>query len=86
MDVCFDIMKDMKQLSALKTILGIAVFGLLFSGYLSYQEFFGQSDEAGCSALGTPGTILGYPPCVYGCLMYLIVLIVAFLGIRGKKG
>ena len=81
----FDIIKDMKQLTALKTVLSIAIFGLLFSGYLSYQEFFGQGEEAGCSALGATGTILGYPPCAYGFLMYLIILVIAFLGIRGNR-
>lgn len=74
----------MKQISALKAILGIGVLGLLFSGYLSYQEFFGDPENAGCNALGQPGTIFGYPPCIYGFLMYLIIMIISALGLRER--
>ncbi len=72
----------MKQITALRTVLYIGVFGLLFSGYLSYQEFFGDAEDAGCNALGQPGTILGYPPCIYGFFMYLFIVIVSTLGLR----
>jgi len=76
----------MKKVTALKSILVIAVLGLLFSGYLSYKEFFPASGEiVGCAPIGTPGTIFGYPPCVYGFFMYLVVGVVAFLGLRGSK-
>lgn len=75
----------MQQLTALRAILYVSIFGLLFSGYLSYQEFFGDTDNAGCVAVGQPGTILGYPPCIYGFFMYLLIVIVAALGLRGKK-
>ncbi len=74
----------MKQISALKAILGVSLFGLMFSGYLSYQEFFGESD-GGCDALGQSGTIFGYPPCVYGFFMYLVIATLATLGVRGRK-
>lgn len=74
----------MKQINALRAVLGIGIFGLLFSGYLSYQEFFGDSESAGCNALGQPGTIFGYPPCIYGFLMYLIITIISALGLREK--
>ena len=75
----------MKQLTALRTILGISIFGLMFSGYLSYQEFFGDADGSGCNALGQPGTIFGYPPCVYGFFMYLLIVTISALGLTKKK-
>ena len=74
----------MKKISALKAILGVSLFGLIFSGYLSYQEFFGEND-GGCDALGQPGTIFGYPPCVYGFFMYLVIATLATLGVKGEK-
>ncbi len=69
---------------ALKIILGIGIAGMLFSGYLSYMELFAVCD-AGCPAPGAPGTILGYPACVYGFVMYAIVTIIAGLGLTAKK-
>lgn len=75
----------MKQITALKTILGISIFGLLFSGYLSYQEFFGNTVGTGCNALGQPGTIFGYPPCIYGFFMYLLIAIISTLGLTKKR-
>ncbi len=66
----------MEQSLALKIIFGIAVFGLCFSGYLSYQELFTGS-AASCPAPGAPGTVFGYPACVYGFFMYLLVALIA---------
>ena len=65
----------------LQVILVIALMGVAFSGALTVREFTTASG-AGCSALGRPGTIFGYPPCVYGLVMYTIVAIVAGLGLR----
>lgn len=65
---------------ALQIILGVAVLGVLFSGTLTYQEIFGQG-AASCPSPGAPGTILGYPACVYGFFMYIVVAVVAFLGL-----
>ena len=70
---------------ALQVILTIAVFGLCFSGYLSYQELFGASRATSCPSIGRPGTVLGYPACVYGFFMYLGIVTVATLGLRRKS-
>jgi hypothetical protein len=43
---------------ALRIILGVALFGVAFSGTLSYQELFGASLEQ-CPAPGPAGTVLG---------------------------
>jgi uncharacterized membrane protein len=82
-----DIIGKVKKIAALKTIVGVSIFGMLFSGYLSYQELFKDTtEEIGCNPIGTPGTIFGFPPCIYGFFMYLLVLIIAALGIRGRRG
>ena len=65
---------------ALQTIAVISLVGMLFSGALTYREFAAVAD--GCSALGAGGTILGYPPCVYGLVMYAVVFAVSLLGLQ----
>ncbi len=69
-----------KKQDALKVILIIALAGILFSGYLSYNELFnGVCDIKGCT------TIAGLPVCVYGLVMYLVVFIVSWMGLRSRK-
>jgi uncharacterized membrane protein len=76
----------MSKKRSLQIILGIGLFGLAFSGYLSYHELFASTPPAqSCPTLGTPGTVLGYPACVYGFFMYLAVTAVAAAGLRGKR-
>ena len=70
----------MKKETALKTILVIAIAGMLFSGYLSYGELF-----AGKCAIGGCSVIANVPACVYGFVMYMIVFIIALLGLAEKK-
>lgn len=69
---------------ALIIILGISLFGVVFSGVLSYQELFGTS-AATCPSPGPQGTVLGYPACVYGLLMYVAVATAAVLGLAASK-
>lgn len=52
------------------TISAISLFGVAFSGFLSYQDVFGRAATS-CPAPGAPGTVFGYPACVYGFFMYL---------------
>jgi ABC-type tungstate transport system substrate-binding protein len=68
---------------ALTAILIISVIGVVFSGTLTYREMCGATG-GGCSAVGAPGTILGYPACVYGLVMYLLLVAIASFGLRGK--
>ena len=65
---------------ALQLILGISLLGVAFSGTLTYRELCGR-EAAGCTAVGAPGTILGYPACVYGLVMYLLLVAVASFGL-----
>lgn len=70
----------MKKETALKIILVIAIVGMLFSGYLSYGELFGNS-----CPLGGCSKIAGLPTCLYGFVIYLIVLVIAIIGLARKK-
>jgi len=69
----------MKSETALKTILVISIVGILFSGYLSYSELL-----KGFCALGTCSNVWGIPACVYGFIMYLVVFVIALLGLKGR--
>jgi uncharacterized membrane protein len=75
----------MKKRSALITILIISIAGMLFSGYLSYGEMFASSCYAENLGMGSCKVVFQIPACVYGFAMYLIVLVVSILGLRGKN-
>ena len=64
---------------ALQIILVLSLAGLVFSGTLTYREVFGAA--ARCPSPGAPGTILGYPACVYGFFMYLAIVVTAIAGL-----
>jgi uncharacterized membrane protein len=66
---------------ALQIILVVGIAGLAFSGYLSYRELFAPAAEPVCAPVGEPGTIVGYPPCVYGLLMYATIVALAAIGL-----
>jgi uncharacterized membrane protein len=69
---------------ALQIILGVSLFGTAFSGFLSYQELFGVT-EATCPSPGPAGTVLGYPACIYGFFMYLLVAGIALFGLVAER-
>ena len=69
---------------ALQVILGISLFGACFSGVLTYRELFGAVAVA-CPAPGAPGTVFGYPACVYGFFMYLLVAATAAWGLLAGR-
>lgn len=77
----------MTQKTALTIIFVIAICGVLFSGYLSFYELF---VPAGCSeAVISCGekitSIASLPACVYGLVMYMVVLVVSGVALFGKK-
>jgi hypothetical protein len=76
----------MSMRRALQIILGISLVGIAFSGALTWRAFSATTTQSGgCTALAEPGTLLGYPPCVYGLIMYVALFLVAFLGLRGAR-
>jgi uncharacterized membrane protein len=68
----------------LQFILGLSLFGTVFSGVLSYRELFGNTAMS-CPAPGAPGTVFGYPACIYGFFMYVAVALIATAGLRGAR-
>jgi uncharacterized membrane protein len=50
---------------------------------LTYNELFAKGATS-CPTVGAPGTVLGYPACVYGFFMYLAILVVAMLGLASE--
>ncbi len=69
----------MTKNKVLKIILGISIVGILFSGYLSYGELF-----RGVCPLGGCSSVLGFPACVYGLMMYLVIFVFTIFGLRSK--
>jgi hypothetical protein len=61
---------------ALQWIFAISLIGVAFSGTLTYREVFART-AAACPSPGAPGTILGYPACVYGLLMYIVLALIS---------
>ncbi len=74
----------MSMRRALQIIAVIGIIGLSFSGVLSYHELFGAGGGK-CPTPGAPGTVLGYPACIYGFFMYLAVTAVALAGLRSGR-
>lgn len=71
---------------ALQWILGISLVGIAFSGTLTYREMFAKSAPA-CPSPGAPGTLLGYPACVYGLLMYGVIAAISASALyRNREG
>lgn len=71
---------------ALQVAFLLSLAGTLFSGTLTYRELFGRSALV-CPAPGAPGTVFGYPACVYGFFVFLALTIVTGLGLRaGRAG
>lgn len=69
---------------SLQSILAVSLFGVAFSGVLSYRELFGAG-AATCPAPGAPGTVFGYPACVYGFFVYLILTGLAAAGLAAAR-
>jgi len=70
----------MRARRALQAILALGVLGMVFSGILSYGELFGGTAMR-CPAPGAPGTVLGYPACVYGFFMFVLISVIAASGL-----
>lgn len=74
----------MSMRRALQWVFAISLFGVAFSGTLSYQEVFGTS-AAACPAPGAPGTVFGYPACVYGLFMYIVLAAISGAGLWSER-
>ena len=63
----------------MKTIGIISGIGVLFAGYMTFLEI---TSPAGI--LGS-GYALILPTCVYGAIMYILILLLAILSLKGKR-
>lgn len=79
-------MSNQKNLVVIALLLSIV--GILFSGYLSYNIYWGagcQEAVVSCGSNGNTTKILGVPTCVYGLFMYLIIAIILGVGLSNSK-
>lgn len=74
----------MKQKTAMLVALGVSIVGMFFSGFLSYRELFLNSCDLGFVRCGGGNIDLGLPACVYGLMMYTVLVIVLGLGLKRK--
>ena len=74
----------MSMKRALQVVFTISLIGAAFSGTLTYRELTGATAQV-CPSPGAPGTIFGYPACVYGLVMYAILAIVSGLGLMAES-
>ena len=72
----------MRPVRALQLILGLSLFATVFSGTLTWRELFGATAMS-CPAPGAPGTVFGWPACVYGFFMFVCVDMLAAAGLLG---
>lgn len=62
-------------------IIFISIFGMLFSGYLSYYELVvGDCSQAIVSCGKNSVSLTSLPACVYGFVMYFVVFVLAVIG------
>lgn len=62
----------------LKAIFIISLIGVLFSGYLSYIEITTET----CKLESSCSSFLMMPACVYGLVMYFIIMLISLIGIK----
>jgi len=65
----------MNRLMKDKAVLGLALIGVLFAGYLTFTKLFSGT----CAVKESCPYFLGYPACIYGLIMYSIILIAILL-------
>jgi uncharacterized membrane protein len=81
----------MRSSTAYKLITLFGLCGALFSGYLSYFNYFKEGCSnaiVSCSGGGNAITIFGQPSCIYGLAMFTVMLIIGLYGwskMSGKK-
>jgi hypothetical protein len=74
----------MSSQTALRTAFALSLAGTCFSGVLTYRELF-ATGALSCPAVGAPGTIFGYPACVYGFVVFLSITIVSGAGLLHRR-
>ncbi|MFC1687713.1 vitamin K epoxide reductase family protein [Patescibacteria group bacterium] len=76
----------MNKRTSLTLVLILSILGLLLSGYLSYYSLFTDGCTETFINCGTePVEIFGLPNCVYGFFMYLLVFVLAVIGLMKSQ-
>jgi len=78
----------MRRKPSLITLIALSIVGILFSGYLSYQNYFSDGCSETLFSCGGDDAVLifGQPTCIYGLGMYMVVLILSVLAlVRDSK-
>ncbi len=68
--------------AAKRVVLVSAMLGTLMSGYLSYQNYFGEGCKKAFLSCGVGNTkvlIIGQPTCIYGFFMFLLTMILVMI-------
>ena len=65
-------------------VFALSLAGVAFAGTLTYREF--QGTAASCPAVGTPGTVFGYPACVYGLAFYTVLALISGFALLRTRG
>ncbi len=68
----------MSTQSFFKTMVGLTLAGVLFSGYLSGVKLFSGT----CAFNEGCPYFLGYPACLYGFVMFLVMFIASIMGLK----
>jgi uncharacterized membrane protein len=79
----------MKTKTIMKAIAAVSLVGILFSGFLTYNDYtsLGPAIQAPASALTCTSNsgLFGLPVCVYGLAMYTVVFALAVYAIKRGK-
>ncbi len=70
----------MKKITALRIIFAFALAGTLFSGYFSYSEVIMKVCPVGWCA-----SLFGISVCIYGLVMYAVILAASLIALLLKK-
>ena len=70
----------MKKQLAVKSILGVSLVGMVFSGTLTVTKLFANTCLMGSEACAYIGPL---PTCVYGFAMFATIFVLSILGLRG---
>jgi uncharacterized membrane protein len=75
--------------TAFKLIVLFGIVGMIFSGYLTYYNYFVQDGchkaIISCGGGGSAIKIFGQPSCVYGFGMFTIMAILGMVGVSQKR-
>ncbi len=70
---------------SLKIIMIFAFAGILFSGYLSYEDLFVHGCSQSFISCGVEEfRFANLPACVYGLIMYSFIFVISIVGYKSK--